>query len=368
MAPEKPPLTPRQRVLTALGHGIPDRVPWVENAIDEPMQVQLMGGTNFTPGDLCRKLGMDGFGGTFPIKAVGPDGNPLKAARGPIDSYYYPDKVGFDFFNTYITETVTEATPGRSFLSKRLLDSEDSLRLFSEFQPDPNHPARYKRVADWIRKYREDFAVFARLDLGTGATIQSMGLEQFSYALFDNPGLVHRIHRLFSDWAMQTIGHLNRMDFDFFWVMDDIAWNGGPFFSLEVFREFLLPYMQEVAKTIRKPWVFHSDGNFLPLLPDLSRLGMNAIHPIQPGAMNIAQVKKTYGRLLCLVGNIDLGYTLTRGTPAEVEAEVRDRIKVAGPGGGYIISSAMTITDYCKGENVLAMAEAVRKYGAYPVR
>ncbi len=367
MAPDKPPLAPRQRVLTALGHGIPDRVPWVENAIDEPMQVQLMGGASFTPGDLCRKLGMDGFGGTFPIKGRGPDGRPLEAARGPIDSYYYPDKVNFDFFNPYITETVSDATPGRSFLSKRLLDSEQSLKLFAEFMPDPDHPARYERVADWIAKYREDFAVFARLDLGSGATIQSMGLEQFSYALFDNPGLVHRIHRLFSDWARRTIAHLNRMDFDFFWVMDDIAWNGGPFFSLEVFREFLLPYMKEVAGTIEKPWVFHSDGNFLPYLPDLAGLGMNAIHPIQPGAMDIAQVKKTYGRLLCLVGNIDLGYTLTRGSPAEVEAEVRDRIEVAGPGGGYIISSAMTITDYCKRENIAAMAEAVRKFGAYPL-
>ena len=43
--------------------------------------------------------------------------------------------------------------------------------------------------------------------------------------------------------------------------------------------------------------------------------------------MNIAQVKKMYGQLLCLVGNIDLGYTLTRGTPAEVDAEVRERIE-----------------------------------------
>ncbi len=332
------------------------------------MQVQLMGSKNFTPGDLCRKLGMDGFGGTFPIKGVGQDGKPLEAAQGLIDPYYYPDKVNFDFFNTYITETVSDATPGRNFLSRRLLDSEDSLKLFSTFQPDPNHPARYERVADWIKEYREDFAVFARLDLGTGATIQSMGLEQFSYALVDNPKLVHRIHKLFSDWAIQTIGHLNQMDFDFFWVMDDIAWNQGPFVSIEVFRRFLFPYMQEVARAIKKPWIFHSDGNFLPLLEDLSKLGMNAIHPIQPGAMNIAQIKKKYGQLLCLVGNIDLGYTLTRGTPSEVDAEVKERIETAGVDGGYIISSAMTITDYCKDENVVAMAKAIRKYGSYEHR
>ena len=58
----------------------------------------------------------------------------------------------------------------------------------------------------------------------------------------------------------------------------------------------------------------------------------------------------------------------TRGSTAEVDAEVRDRIEVAGAGGGYIISSAMTLTDYCKRENIMAMAEAVRKYGSYSDR
>jgi uroporphyrinogen decarboxylase len=183
--------------------------------------------------------------------------------------------------------------------------------------------------------------------------------------LIDNPGLVHAIHRRFSDWAIRAIAHLNKMDFDFFWVMDDLAWNRMPFISPQVFREFFLPYMTEVARTIRKPWVFHSDGNILPFLNDLVGLGMNALHPIQPGAMDISEVKKKYGHLLCLVGNIDLSYTLTRGTEAEVEAEVRETIVKAGAGGGYIISSAMTLTDYCKVENVLAMASAIRRHGSY---
>lgn len=116
---------------------------------------------------------------------------------------------------------------------------------------------------------------------------------------------------------------------------------------------------------IRKPWVFHSDGNILPILDDLFTLGMDAVHPIQPGAMDIEEVKRIYGGKLCLVGNIDLGYTLTRGTPKEVEKEVSDRIRVVGDGGGYILSSAMTLTDYCKVENVLAMAAAAREHGAY---
>jgi hypothetical protein len=360
-------MSPRERVLAALNHQRPDRVPWVENAIHVPMQLSLMGGADFTPGDLCRRLGMDGFGGTFPVHGRDETGKPFSPASGGLDAYYYPDKVNFDFFNVYITETDADATPGRSFLARRLLDSRESLCLFDEFMPDPDHPARYERVSGWIRDYKEDFAVFARLDLGTAATIQSMGLDRFSYALADDPGLIRLIHQRFSDWAAKTIAHLNTMDFDFFWVMDDLAWNQAPFFSPRVFREFIFPYMQEVAQAIKKPWVFHSDGNILPLLDDLVRLGMNAIHPIQPGAMDIGQVKAKYGNHLCLVGNIDVGYTLTRGSPSEVDQEVKERIETVGRDGGYIISSSISITDYCRPENVLAMADAVRKYGAYKV-
>jgi hypothetical protein len=358
-------MSPRERVLVALSHGLPDRVPWVENAIDEPMQLRLMGGHDFTPADLCRKLGMDGFGGTFPIPARDNEGRPLLASAGEVEAYHHPERVTFDFFNTYITETVSDATPGRSFLSRRLLDSREALNLFDRYQPDPDHLSRYEQVTRWIRDYREDFAVFARLDLGSGATIQSMGLEKFSYALADEPQLIHSIHRRFSDWAARTISHLNGMDFDFFWVMDDLAWNQSPFFSPKVFREFLFPYMLEVAQTIKKPWVFHSDGNILPLMDDLLKLGMDALHPIEPAAMDIESIKISYGQRLCLIGNIDVGYTLTRGSPEEVELEVKKRIATAGRGGGYILSSAMTITDYCKPENVMAMAEAVRKYGGY---
>ena len=116
-----------------------------------------------------------------------------------------------------------------------------------------------------------------------------------------------------------------------------------------------------------KPWVFHSDGNLLPILDDLLTLGMAGIHPIQPSAMDIKEIKAKYGNRVCILGNIDLDYTLTLGTPEEVDKEVKERIAVAGAGGGYIITSANSLTDYCKTENVWAMAAAVKKYGKYPL-
>jgi uroporphyrinogen-III decarboxylase len=92
---------------------------------------------------------------------------------------------------------------------------------------------------------------------------------------------------------------------------------------------------------------------------------MNGIANLEPNAMDIAEVKKRYGRRVCLMGNIDLHYTLTQGTPEETEKEVRRRIEDAGPGGGYILASANSLTAYCKPENILAMHQALLKYGNY---
>jgi uroporphyrinogen-III decarboxylase len=138
-----------------------------------------------------------------------------------------------------------------------------------------------------------------------------------------------------------------------------------PWVNMEMYEEFFKPYQKLVADAIRKPWAFHSDGNLFPILDGLVTLGMNAIHPIQPAAMDIGRMKKEYGQKVCLIGNIDLDYTLTLGPPEGVDKEVKERIEVAGKGGGYIISSANSLTDYCKTENVWAMANAVKKYGKY---
>jgi uroporphyrinogen-III decarboxylase len=94
---------------------------------------------------------------------------------------------------------------------------------------------------------------------------------------------------------------------------------------------------------------------------------MSGIHPIQPSAMDIKQVKAGYGHRVCILGNVDLDYTLTLGTPAEVDQEVKEKIEALAPGGGYIIASANSLPDYCKTENVLAMAQAIERYGKYPV-
>jgi 5-methyltetrahydrofolate--homocysteine methyltransferase len=83
--------------------------------------------------------------------------------------------------------------------------------------------------------------------------------------------------------------------------------------------------------------------------------------------MDIVEVKKTWGKSLCLLGNINLDSTLTLGTPEDVRAEVYERIRTIGPGGGYMVSSSNSIPDYVPLENMKALFEATFEFGKYPI-
>ena len=358
-------MTPKERTMTALMRGQPDRVPWVEGQVDAQLQVRLMDGrTDYTPNEVCRRLGMDGFGWQASGSGQSTGTQGPGSARGMKEAYYTPDRITFDFLPPWIAEMGVDSA-GRSFVKRGLLTDRTSLKLFDEFLPDPDNTARYEQVARWIEQYREDYAVFGRIRLGTASTIESIGLDHFALMLYDEPDLVKEIHRRFSEWTLRVLEHINRLDFDFYWVSDDVADTKNPWVDMAMYEEFLLPYQKQVAAGIGKPWIYHSDGNLFPILDGILTLGMNAIHPVQPSAMDINVLKEKYGSRVCIVGNIDLDYTLTRGTVEEVDSEVRDRIEKIGKGGGYIISSSNSLTDYCKTENVLAMASAVQKYGKY---
>jgi uroporphyrinogen decarboxylase len=97
---------------------------------------------------------------------------------------------------------------------------------------------------------------------------------------------------------------------------------------------------------------------------------VEAIHPIEPKAMDIHQLKQRYGRKLALFGNVDLGYSLVEGTgrPEDVRAEVSRLISDLAPDGGYAVASGAGITRYVTLENFKAMRDATIEFGEYPIR
>jgi hypothetical protein len=215
-------------------------------------------------------------------------------------------------------------------------------------------------------KHKGDFAACAVVMLGIDPTWHSMGFETFARHLIKKSELITEVMSRITDWYAKVAEALCALGFDFIWGADDIAYRSGPMFSPRHYRDVLLPHTRKVAEKISLPWIYHSDGNLLPLIEDLLSQGMNAIHPLEPGSMDIAMLKETYGTRVALVGNINPD-TLTRGTPEEIDRQVRETIGILGPNYGYLMSSSNTIAPGCKPENVRAMKEAKLKYGAYPM-
>jgi uroporphyrinogen decarboxylase len=141
-----------------------------------------------------------------------------------------------------------------------------------------------------------------------------------------------------------------------------VAFNAGPMFSPSFYRQHILPKEKAITGSFSKPLITHSDGNMTPLLDDWLELGQQAIHPLQPDVMDIRHVKRQYGHRVALVGNVAMSH-LVQNAPAEVEAEVRDLILSIGAGGGYLLSSSNSLTDDMQPGSVLAIRDALRKYG-----
>ncbi len=198
-----------------------------------------------------------------------------------------------------------------------------------------------------------------------------MGLETFCAAMYEEPELIRRLYERI--WAIQSRTAVRLLKYDSIGALahpDDIAYAEALMVSPAHLREYVFPWYRWCGTLAHErgwPYIYHSDGRLTSVLDDIMKCGFNALHPIEPKAMDIVEVKRRIGHRMCVIGNIDLGYTLTRGTPAEVDAEVKERIRTVGPGGGYCVGSSNSVTAYVPFENYMAMREAVLRYGKYPL-
>jgi uroporphyrinogen decarboxylase len=152
---------------------------------------------------------------------------------------------------------------------------------------------------------------------------------------------------------------------------DDYAGRLGTLMSPAHFRRFVLPYLKravEVAKSFGLPFIKHTDGNLWKVMDDIVGSGISGLCPLEPIAhMDIGEVKRRYGDRICLAGNIDCTEVLPHGTEKDVAEAVKETIAKAAPGGGFVLSSSNSIHPGVKPDNYLAMINAARKFGNYPL-
>jgi len=198
-----------------------------------------------------------------------------------------------------------------------------------------------------------------------------MGAEVFFNALENDPDLVaamfDKVGRLQYESFLRASEHpsvgavLNP---------DDIAHNTGLLIHPKFLREYVFPWYKKIGDVCREKgigFIFHSDGDCTEAMDDLIDCGFHGFNPVQPNAMDIETVKRKWGDKLCLIGNLNLDSTLTLGSPEDVRAEVYERIRTIGPGGGYMVASSNSVTDYVPLENMKAMIDATFEFGKYPI-
>jgi uroporphyrinogen decarboxylase len=200
-----------------------------------------------------------------------------------------------------------------------------------------------------------------------------MGLELFSYALYDCPEEIERLVEALNEHAVRRAEVFAEMrPGPIFFYGDDIAYKQRPMFSPEVMHRLFYPQLKRLCDLLLPAGIlplFHTDGYIMGIIEDLLGTGIRGLNPIEPLAGNdIGELKRRYGDRLILMGNIDCSQTLPLGTVEDVRRAVRECLRDAGHGGGLFIGSSSEIVPATPVENILAFYEACHEYGRYPLQ
>jgi hypothetical protein len=343
-----------QRILASLHHEEGDRVPiwdFIDNraivehlAPDETDPARAMVKVYHALGiDLCR-----GYGGAFPESDEGRQGR-----AGPTE-WRISGRTRWEVVH-----------PIRSL---------DDLRAW-----DPKPPSE-RDLAEWVQWNREQQRLFEPFTMyvpgagcGFHATYGAMGLHLFSLAIYEARDDLERVL-----WAQNEIAvRLARSAAEarlcpIYFIGDDIAYKETTMFSPAFLRQTFIPMLARTIEPLRNAGisvVFHSDGNVMPVLDDLIGAGISGLNPIEPIAgMDIAYLKRRYGKELVLVGNVDCSHVLPLGSVEDVVRATKECIRVASPGGGHFIGSSSEIVPTTPVENTLAFYQTAREFGRYPIR
>jgi len=200
------------------------------------------------------------------------------------------------------------------------------------------------------------------------------GLERLLIEIRENPRFVEVLMDKVLEIQEGIYGNLLQEvgDYlDLIEIWEDISTQQGPLVSPNLYRKIIKPRTKELIQFIKQKTkakiALHSCGSVSWAIDDFIDIGVEVLNPIQVSAANMdtKMLKARYGDVLSFWGAIDTQRILPHGTPQEVEAEVKRRIDDLASGGGYIMASVHNIQPDVPPENIIAMFDACLKYGYY---
>ncbi|MFB3892459.1 MAG: uroporphyrinogen decarboxylase family protein [Phycisphaerae bacterium] len=375
-------MTPRDRVLQAVTHVVPDRIPIDFWAVPEVYgQLQEAWGLADLGAEAAREA---------VLKRVGAD---LRYFNGPAlqgppgGARDLPAGVTMDHWGV-LRESRTVTGRRRdgtawTWTYKHLLKSPLAGATSVAEIDRHNWPTAdlwdYSGVAAACRAIKDaGFCVVAGADrLDRTAQLKPAmyirGTENFMADLALEPDIAEAILTHISDYYLEY----NRRFFeaaggtiDIFFMGDDMGTQASTWVSPEMYRGFFKKRFEaycELAHRHGAKTMYHTCGNVAPLVGEFIDAGLDILQSIQPQALGerLAWLKREYGRHLAFQGGIDIQGVLPNGTPAEVAAHVKSRAEVLGEGGGYIFGTAHNILPDTPTENIDALVRAYQEYGRY---
>lgn len=287
----------------------------------------------------------------------GPDGRDV--ARRPKDGYY------FDPANPPLQNI---ASPAEMERHREAIGSFD----FPSFADESAEDFRKRAQSMHARGECTVFNLCCHI-LAAGQLLR--GYENFMVDLMIDEKMVTALLDCLIEGYHRRIDHLAPLlkdSVDIILLNDDLGTQNGPMLSMATYRQRIKPYQKalfgHVKQAFGKPILFHSCGSVREFIPDLMEIGIDALNPVQLSAngMELRGLKRDFGDDLTFWGGgIDTQTVLNTASPSEVEEAVKRSVDVLAPGGGFVFCQVHNIQPDVPPENVVAMYKALDESGNY---
>jgi uroporphyrinogen decarboxylase len=246
--------------------------------------------------------------------------------------------------------------------------------------PDPDDPGRTRGLRERALALKSlgDYALVLNLTVGAVHISQYLrGFQDWYMDMAADQQLVGAVMDAILEVNLPIARHMMKEVGDLVDIVftgDDLGTQGGPQISPATYRKVIKPrharYFSLVHEMCPHAKVaLHTCGSVYALLPDLIDIGVEVLNPIQVAAVDMepARLKAEFGDKLSFWGAVDSQQVLPHGSVEDVRAEVRRRIRELGQGGGYMVAAVHNIQPDVPTENIIAMYDAAKEFGQYPL-
>lgn len=247
--------------------------------------------------------------------------------------------------------------------------------------PDPNDATRYIGVRETAKRVWDEglYAVMGTpwLLFPLERAFALQGMEVFLESLAARPEMATALLRKNLEVCEGIMGRFLEECGDHLHIIkigDDLGTQNSLLMSPAMYRRVLKPIHREFIQFIKRRTnakvFFHTDGDVAPLVDDFFEIGIDILNPIQTSAGRMSDLAKLKDRTrgkLALCGAIDTHRVLPSGTQEEVAAEVRRVIRTLAPGGGFMLSSVHTVMNDVPAVNLATMIDTCVTHGRYPI-